>query len=94
MTHSDMLYRLDISTFYFYEPFAVSDFRPLEIYKKLGFPLSTTTFAVNNHADNHFYKYFLKNVIQCEFFIYFIYIYIFFIFKFELNVKHCLYFFK
>ena len=69
MTHSDMLYRLDISTFYFYELFAVSDFRPLEIYKKLGLSLSTTTFAVNNHADNHFYKYIFLNVIQCEFFI-------------------------
>ena len=67
-----MLYRLDISTFYFYESFAVSDFRPLEIYKKLGFPLSTITFTVNNHADNHFYNFFF-NVIQCEFFIYFIY---------------------
>ena len=69
MAHSDMLYQMDISTFYVYEPFAVSDFRPLEIYKKLGLSLSTTTFAVNNHADNHFYKYFFLNVIQCEFFI-------------------------
>ena len=35
----------------------VSDFRPLQIYKNLGFPLFTLTFTVNSHADNHFYKY-------------------------------------
>ena len=36
---------------------AVSDFCLLEIYKKLVFLLSTITFTVNSHADNHFYKY-------------------------------------
>ena len=36
---------------------AVSDFRPLQIYKNLGFPLSTITFTVNSHTDNHFYEY-------------------------------------
>ena len=47
---------------------AVSDFHPLQIYKKLGVPLSTITFTVNSHADKHFYKYlFVSNIIQCEF---------------------------
>ena len=40
MTNYDMLYQLDISSFYFYKPFAVPDFCLLEIYKKLGLPLS------------------------------------------------------
>ena len=56
MTHSGMLYRLDISVLVLWE-IAISDFRPLEIYKNLGRPLSTITFTVNSQADNHFYKY-------------------------------------
>ena len=43
---------LVLSTGYFYALFlwaiAVSDFRPLEIYKNLGLPLSTITFTVNS----------------------------------------------
>ena len=35
---------------------SVSDFRLLEIYKNLGFPLFTVTFTVNSHADNHLQK--------------------------------------
>ena len=50
-----------VSNGYFYVLFlwaiAVSDFCPLEIYKNLGLPVSTATFAVNNQADNHCYKY-------------------------------------
>ena len=48
-----------VSTGYFYVSWAIAvlDFRPLEIYKKLALPLSTFTFTVNSHADNHFYKY-------------------------------------
>ena len=50
-----------VSTGYFYVLFlwaiAVSNFRPLEIYKNLGIPLSTIIFTVNSHADNHCYKY-------------------------------------
>ena len=55
MTHSDMLYRLDDSTFNFYEPLLLQDL--WETYKNLGLPLSTITFLVNSHADNHFYNY-------------------------------------
>ena len=33
-----------------------SDIRPLEIYNNFNIPLSTITFTVNIHADNHFYK--------------------------------------
>ena len=55
MIHSDMLYRLDISSLYFYKPF--SDFRPVEIYKNLGFPLFTFAFTISSHACNNFYKY-------------------------------------
>ena len=50
-----------VSTGYFYVLFlwiiAVSNFRPLEIYENLSLPLSTITFAVNSHADNHFCKH-------------------------------------
>ena len=58
MIYSDMVYRPD--TMYFYVLFlwaiAASDFRPLEIHKNLGLPLSTITFTVNSHADNYFCK--------------------------------------
>ena len=37
MTHSGILYRLDISTFYVF-------LRPLKIYKNVGLPLSTITY--------------------------------------------------
>ena len=56
MTHCDMLYRMDISVLFWWT-IAVSDFRPLEIYKNVGLPLSTINFTVNSHADNHYYKY-------------------------------------
>ena len=52
MTHSVMLYWLDILW-----AIAVSDFRPLEIYKNLGLLLSTINFTVNSYTVNHFYKY-------------------------------------
>ena len=49
-----------VSTGYFYVLFlwviTIKDFRPLEIYRNLGFPLSTITFTVNSHANNHFFK--------------------------------------
>ena len=35
---------------------AVSDFRPLEIYKNLGLPLPAITFT-NSQVDSQFYKY-------------------------------------
>ena len=44
MAHSNMLYRLDISTLYFYEPFLFQ------------ISLSTITFTVNSQANNHSYK--------------------------------------
>ena len=50
-----------VSTGHFYVSFvwamAVSDFPPLEIHKNFSLPLSTITFTINSHADNHFYKY-------------------------------------
>ena len=56
LTHSH-----NLSTGYFYILFlwaiAILDFRPLEIYKNLGLPLSPMTFTVNSHTDNHSYKY-------------------------------------
>ena len=55
MTHSDMFYRLDISTFLWI--IAVLDFHPFEIYKNLVLPMSIITFTVDSHTDNHFYKY-------------------------------------
>ena len=53
MTHSGMLYQLDIFAFFF---FSASDLCPLEIYEKLGLSLSSITFTANNHVDNHFYQ--------------------------------------
>ena len=45
MTHSGMLYRLDISTSYFYEPLPFQIFFHLqEIYKNVGLPLSNVTY--------------------------------------------------
>ena len=55
MAHSDMLSNKH-DTFFFWT-IAVSDSYLLETYKNLGFLLSTVTFTVNSHADNHFYKY-------------------------------------
>ena len=55
MIHSGMVYRLDISSFYFYKPF--SDFGSVEIYKNFGLPLSTFTFTISSHACNNLYKY-------------------------------------
>ena len=50
-----------VSTGYLYVLFlwaiVVSDFHPLKICKNLDLPLSTITFTVNSHADNHFYRY-------------------------------------
>ena len=43
--HFDMLYRLDICTFYFYGPCCFR-FSSHGIYKNLGFPLSTITFTM------------------------------------------------
>ena len=81
-----------VSTGYFCDLFwwtiAVSDFRCLEIYENLGFPLSAITFTVNHLADNHFYKY-----IYLFQMLYFMILY-FSIFKFDSNVKHRSYFFQ
>ena len=49
--------RLDISTFYSYESLLLQIFFSLEVYKSLDLPLSSITFKVNSHTDNHFYKY-------------------------------------
>ena len=50
-----------VSTEYFYVLFlwtiTVTYFCHLKIYKNVGLPLSTITFTVNSHANNHFYKY-------------------------------------
>ena len=56
MTHSDMLYQQDVSTFYLYEPLLFQIFVPWK--KNLDHPLSTISFTVNSQADNLFYKYF------------------------------------
>ena len=60
MTHSDLLYQLDISTFYFYEQLLFQIFNSWKFYKNLAFPLSTIfftiyfhTFTVNSHVDKH-----------------------------------------
>ena len=68
---------------------AVSNFRPLEPYKNLGLPLSTITFTVNNHADNHFYKYtYLFQILYRIKSVFLKYTLKIFTFKLYLNVKH------
>ena len=58
MTHSDMLYLLDIYIhILFLWAIAVSNFRPLEIYRNFSLLLSTITCTVSSHADNHFCEY-------------------------------------
>ena len=105
MTHSGMLHKRDISVLFLWAT-VVSDFRSLEIYKNLGLSLSTITFTVNSHTDNHFYKYlFVSNVIlysinlsqilysvKSVFFMKKKYMLRILLFKFDSNVKHCSHF--
>ena len=97
ITHSDTLYWLDISVLFLWIILwiiAVSDFRPLEIYKSLDLPLSTITFTVNSDAGNNFCKciyliqilYSMKSVFLLKYMLRFRPG--FFILTFELNVKH------
>ena len=80
-----------VTTGYFYVLFlwiiAISDCL-LEIYKNVGFLLSTIAFTVNSHADDHiiesYISFFIK--IHVKFWPRFL------IFKLDLNVKHCSYF--
>ena len=65
MTHSDMFDGLDIFTFFLWN-IAVSDLHSLEIYKNLGVPVSTFTFAVSSHADIHFHIYVFLFQILCS----------------------------
>ena len=75
-----------------------SDFRLLEIYKDLSHPSSTITFALNSHADNHFYKniylFQISNIIQYEISFFIKYTLRFFIYKFEIKCEAPLLFFQ
>ena len=84
MKHFELLYRLDISTFYF-TAIAVSAWKFIKCLS-----LSTISLTVNSHVDNHFCKctyllqmlYNMKTVcflLKCSFRI--------FIFRFDFNVK-------
>ena len=60
MTHSAMLYGLDISTFHFiFLAIAVSAFCPLKTYRNLVYYLVYYHYVmtVYSYVDNHFYKY-------------------------------------
>ena len=80
-----MFYELGIPTSYFHEPLLFQIFVPWKF-----------IFTFDSDADNHFYKYtylfqilyHLKSVFLLK------YMLRFFIFKFDLNVKHHLYFFQ
>ena len=95
MIHFGLLYRLDISTFHFYEPSLFQIFFPLELCKHLVLPLYSIIFRANSQADNHFYEYIylfqtlynIESVFLLKFTLRF------FVFKFDLNVKYCRYFF-
>ena len=54
LTHSDMLYQLDISNFHFYEPLPFQIFFSGKFLKLLGLSSCTITFTVRNHGDNIF----------------------------------------
>ena len=93
----DTFWRI-LLTGYFYILFvqatAVSDFRPLGIYKNPGPPLPTITFTVNSHTDNHFHRYiylFQYYTVWNQFFIK-IHIKVF-IFKFDLIFFFFVFFF-
>ena len=61
-----MLYRLDISTFYFYEPLLFQMLVPWKFVKTSVFlSLSTITFTVNSHVNNYFDKYVYLLQIYC-----------------------------
>ena len=45
---------------------AVSDFCSWEIHKNFSLPSFAIIFTVNNHKDNHFYKWYASNIIQYE----------------------------
>ena len=95
MTHCDMLYRLDISTFYFHEPLPFQIFNPWKFIKTSGLSPSIVTFTVNSHVGNHFFGYIylfqilysMKSVFLLK------YTLRFSIFNFDLNLTHHSYFF-
>ena len=70
MTLSSMLYWLDISTFYFYEPLLFQIFVLGNLYKNLGLPLSTITFATTTQLTIPIHLYICLYI--------YIYIYIYF----------------
>ena len=103
MTDSDMLYQLDISTFYFYEQLLFQIFNFWKFYKNLAFPLSTIfftiyfhTFTVNSHVDKHSINIFICFKYDTVWNLSFIKIYIKVLLKifskFDLNLKCCSYF--
>ena len=55
MIYSGLLYRLDMSTFYFYEPLLFQIVLPRKFMNI--WPLSSIIFTVNRQADKHFYTY-------------------------------------
>ena len=72
---------------------AVPDFCPLETYKNLGLPLSTITFIVNSMQTTIFINICLLQIYNMKSVFLLKHMLSFFIFKFDLNVKHCSYFF-
>ena len=85
-----MLYRLDISTFYFYEPLLFQIFVPLKFVQTWAFPcllaLLQSTAAQITISIN-FYL-FVSNIIQYEISVFIKVLTKVFLFKFDLNVKH------
>ena len=59
LTHSSMLYRVEISIFIF----MLNVFFQWNFIKNVSLPLSSITFKVNGHKDNYFYVFFL-NIVQ------------------------------
>ena len=94
MTHSDM-YQLDISTFYFYEPLLLQILIPYQVIKTYDFPCQLSLLQSTIMQITISINIFVSDIVQHEI-SFFIKVHInkvFFIFKFDLNVKHCFYFF-
>ena len=96
ITYSGMLYQLDISTCYCYDPLLFLIFVPWKFIKTEALPsLLSLLQSTASHADSHFYKwiYLFQIFYSMKSMFLLTYTLRFFIFKFDLNMKHCSYFF-
>ena len=95
MTHSDMLYRLNISTFCFNESLLLQIFVPWKFIKTQAFPCLLSLLLSTATQITICFKYlqnFLEILYSMKSLFLLKYLLRFFIFKFDLTVKHNLFF--